>query len=86
MIVAPHGAGLSNLVFCRPGTTVIEIFSPQWLNLAFWKLAAQLDDVRYLYLMGRGAPPPDMRQRDVGADIDVDLRELDEVLELAGVR
>ena len=86
VIVAPHGAGLSNLVFCRPGTTVIEIFSPQWLNLAFWKLAAQLDDVRYLYLMGRGAPPPDMRQRDVGADIDVDLRQLDEVLELAGVR
>lgn len=26
LIVAPHGAGLSNVVFCRPGTRVVELF------------------------------------------------------------
>ena len=28
VVVAPHGGGLTNLVFCSPGTKVIEIFSP----------------------------------------------------------
>jgi capsular polysaccharide biosynthesis protein len=25
VVIAPHGAGLANLVFCAPGTTVIEL-------------------------------------------------------------
>jgi hypothetical protein len=28
IIVAPRGSGLSNLVFCRPGTVVVELFPP----------------------------------------------------------
>lgn len=28
-IVAVHGAGLANMVFCRPGTTLIEV-DPEW--------------------------------------------------------
>ena len=33
-VVAVHGAGLSNIVFCRPGTCVIEIFpaNTNWSN------------------------------------------------------
>jgi len=27
-IISPHGAGLANLVFCKPGTKIIEIFPP----------------------------------------------------------
>jgi len=32
MIVGAHGAALTNLVFCRPGTKVIELFSPRYVN------------------------------------------------------
>jgi len=31
-IVAAHGAALTNLVFCEPGTTVLELFSPKYVN------------------------------------------------------
>jgi hypothetical protein len=38
IVVSPHGAGLSNIVFCRPGTTVVELFSSHWSD-EFWKLS-----------------------------------------------
>jgi hypothetical protein len=40
VIVAPHGAGLANLIFCRPGTRVVEFFHPAYVNPCFWRLAA----------------------------------------------
>ena len=52
-IVAPHGGGLSNLVFCRPGTKVIEIFSPELVAGYFWKLSNQLG-LDYYYVLGKG--------------------------------
>ncbi|MFN6495919.1 MAG: glycosyltransferase family 61 protein [Nostoc sp. DedQUE01] len=56
VIVAPHGAGLSNLVFCSPGTKVIELFSPNYVNVCYWVLSnnIQLD---YYYLIGQGEKP-----------------------------
>ncbi len=42
IIVSPHGAGLSNLIFCNKGTTVIEIFGERYGTPAFAILAASL--------------------------------------------
>lgn len=39
-VVAPHGAGLTNLVFCNPGTKVIEFFSMHITN-AYWLISQQ---------------------------------------------
>lgn len=39
-IIAPHGAGLANLVFCRPGARVLEIFSAH-LSREYWIIAQQ---------------------------------------------
>lgn len=41
VIVAPHGAGLSNLVFCRPGTRVVEIMPDRLLRWGYRDIAAQ---------------------------------------------
>jgi hypothetical protein len=44
-IIAPHGAGLTNIAFCKPGTRVLEIFPPRWTPCCYLQLsqAAQLD-------------------------------------------
>ncbi len=39
LVVAPHGAGLANLVFSRPGTRVIECFARDYVNSCFAQLA-----------------------------------------------
>ncbi len=41
-IVAHHGAGLANLVFCRPDTELLEIFSKHWLAPCFFALARSI--------------------------------------------
>lgn len=51
VIVAPHGAGLLNLVFCPPETIVVELFSPKSAPGFFWVIA-NYQALRYGYLVG----------------------------------
>ncbi len=39
VIVAIHGAALTNLAFCRPGTTVLELFAEPWRLRMFENIA-----------------------------------------------
>ena len=45
-IVALHGAGLTNLIFCAPGTRVVEIFPSNHVKSPYWWLARCMD-LRY---------------------------------------
>lgn len=38
-VLAPHGAGLSNLVFCKPGAHVLEVFNGSYGTHAFYTVA-----------------------------------------------
>ena len=51
VVVAPHGAGLANLLFCRPGTKVLEIFPASLLRTCYWSLAEALG-LDYAYVFG----------------------------------
>ncbi|XGV86209.1 MAG: glycosyltransferase 61 family protein [Limnothrix sp. BL-A-16] len=51
VVVAPHGAGLTNLVFCQPGTKVLEIFPHRYRQQYYWALANQCGLI-YQYLIG----------------------------------
>jgi len=42
-IIAPHGAGLANLLFCAPGTKVIELMPSSEMRPFFWFLSEKLD-------------------------------------------
>jgi hypothetical protein len=59
-VVGAHGAGLTNLAFCKPGTQVLELIPSDHVHPYFYSLAdsARLD---YHCLMGKsqGSRPPD---------------------------
>jgi capsular polysaccharide biosynthesis protein len=41
-VVAPHGAGLSHILFCPPGTAVVELMFMRSPPMMFWHMAAAL--------------------------------------------
>jgi capsular polysaccharide biosynthesis protein len=86
VILAPHGAGLSNLVFCSPGTKVIEVFSPKYVNVCFWSLSNQMN-LEYYYLIGEGQSPPEyVDPHQIKADISVNINSLSNLMKLAGIK
>jgi capsular polysaccharide biosynthesis protein len=48
VIVAPHGAGLTNMMFCAPGTHVVEIADLGFPNPNFYALASAMDHEYWL--------------------------------------
>ncbi len=81
VVVSPHSTGLTNLVFCRPGTLVIEIFSPRYVTTCWFSLADRLG-LDYGYVLGLGKRGGGHRvHEDIMVDIPQMLRLLDEMLE-----
>ena len=79
VVVSPHGSGLANLVFCRPGAHVIELFSPEYVNVMYWLLAEQLG-INYHHLVGRSRPTIARHRGRVHENITVDVCQLEETL------
>lgn len=53
-VVAPHGAGLSNLVVGRPGLKVLEIMPPGWMAPCYFAICA-VAGFEYQYVRGHRA-------------------------------
>lgn len=51
-VVAPHGAALTNVVFSKPGTKVVEMLPGPLENYGHYALIAAALDLRYSYLIG----------------------------------
>ena len=74
IVVGPHGAGLANLAFCRPGTRVVEVVPTDNAHPFYYSLAsaAGLD---YGYLVGRSLVnrhPDEFGPSPYDFDIDLD--------------
>ncbi|HEY9630148.1 MAG TPA: glycosyltransferase 61 family protein [Coleofasciculaceae cyanobacterium] len=88
VVISPHGGGLTNLAFCRPGTKVIELFAPDYVYPCYWFISNLLG-LEYFYLVGktpagRGLQQllyPDARL----ADLLIDLEELRSLLHAAAI-
>ncbi|MBE9012439.1 glycosyltransferase family 61 protein [Pseudanabaenaceae cyanobacterium LEGE 13415] len=57
IVIAPHGAGLTNLMFAPSGTKVLEIFEPSAGGVCFWSLCHCLNHP-YQCLFGKTVPNP----------------------------
>ena len=76
-IIAPHGAGLTNLVFCSPGTTIIELIYPKAVKRLFWTLSSIMN-LNYYYLFAKGDLPPEGVDSYLNSDdMEIDLDKLD---------
>lgn len=85
VVIAPHGSGITNAVFCQPETKIIEIFSPNYVNVGYWAMLNQIN-LDYYYLMGEGQKPPEgIDPHLAGDNILVKLDSLLKILVLVGI-
>jgi len=76
-VVAPHGAGLTNLVFSPPGAFLLELFHPQHKNHCY-KNIAQAAGHRYASLDGQAIPHADAGRLDYSVDIPAVLQLIEQ--------
>ncbi|HTI61595.1 glycosyltransferase family 61 protein [Mucilaginibacter sp.] len=85
VIIAPHGAGLTNIVFSEPGTTIIEFLHPGAVNVMYWTIAADMG-YKYHYLLSEGDAPPDFVNPYLnGNDMTISIDKLKDLLALAAI-
>jgi len=86
VVVSPHGAGLTNLVFCSQGCKVIELFAPNYVNPCYRALCDMVG-LEYWYLLGKGQPPlkpsDDHLMKSIKDNIEIDINTLLKTLTVA---
>ncbi|MEM9771009.1 MAG: tetratricopeptide repeat protein, partial [Cyanobacteria bacterium P01_D01_bin.73] len=83
VVVAVHGAALTNLVFCKPGTTVVEIFGPNHVQNTYW-IISSIAGLEHHHLVAEAVPELGAT-RGVKENISIDLPQLERLLESIGL-
>lgn len=89
-IVAPHGAGLANMVFCHPGVTVVELTHHSTFAMAGWNIGLNMG-MEYFVVRSipEDAPATLLKIEQLedlerqALDITIDIDKLDRALQLA---
>ncbi|MEP6518021.1 tetratricopeptide repeat protein [Microcoleus vaginatus] len=91
VVIGVHGAALTNTVFCSPGTKVIEIFAPDYVNPCYRKLSSQVGLEYWEFIGERVLDIDSHSQQEEGEqihyvfeDILVNIAELLNMMKLAG--
>ena len=78
-VIGEHGAGLANIMFCRAGTSVLELFNPVSPQPAHWSLASALN-LNFGYIVGTHAPSANASVSDWNSPYDVPLDRLEDAI------
>jgi len=78
VVLGPHGAGLSNAVFCQPGSTLIEFLPKSRSFIDCFERLAGLAGMAYYKIAGEDDPA--RRSPDMSEDYTVDISELGQTL------
>jgi capsular polysaccharide biosynthesis protein len=88
VIVAAHGSGLTNTIFCHPGTKVIELVSPHYISHYYWG-SSQYLKLEHYFLAGEAFECYPIRQlmyqNSLTEDILVNLSSLKKMVEVVGL-
>lgn len=84
-VIGPHGANLSNLVFCKKGTKILEMFNPSFFGLVYWFIS-DINKLDYYVLLGKGKRSKSKQDYDYRGNcyknIEIDLYEFQHTLEM----
>ncbi|GAA0604067.1 hypothetical protein GCM10009001_21510 [Virgibacillus siamensis] len=81
VIISPNGAGLANIMFCRPGTKIIQLFTST--SDEFMKIGQYLD-LDYYFVKCRNANPGS-KAHEVMKNMVVDVNKVSALLEKEGI-
>ncbi len=88
VIVAAHGSGLTNTIFCQAGTKVIELMSPHYISHYYWG-SSQYLQLEHYFLTGEAFECYPIRQlmyqNSLTEDILVNLSSLKRMVEVVGL-
>lgn len=82
VIVAPHGGGLTNLIFAAPGTIVIELMTRGYLRHYYWQISRQLQ-LQHFFAIGESFTCPPIQALMYPSPLMEDLWLNLETLEIA---
>ena len=86
IIISVHGAGLSNIVYAKPETKVIEFFSPLYVNVCYWSLA-NICNLQYGYIIGEGKMPQEgIDPSRVYANLTLSTEKLEKILQVMRIQ
>lgn len=71
LIVAPHGAALTNVLFCRPGTRVVELMPGRHQQLGFFPQLAAQSGLGHTRLACEPRPSPEQEKTTAPQNFDM---------------
>lgn len=81
MVIAPHGSGITNVVFCNKGSTIVEIFNFEGFTQPFNKICKRLGLKHYSCFTNDINIPEEQKKLGLNCDIYVDINELKKLLD-----
>jgi tetratricopeptide (TPR) repeat protein len=86
VIIAPHGAGLTNLVFCQRNTVVVELVSPHYIRPYYWLISQQLG-LKHYSIQGEALGCSFLRQlmypNPLVEDLQINVKSLETLIQFS---